>query len=665
MEKILRSRIREIAKSIKSYNKGFELDVFFDAVEFSIEAHKGQKRVSGEEYIWHPIEVVAILAQYEADQTTIISAILHDTVEDTQITIEIIKEKFGTIIADVVSGVTNLGRINFTSAEEHKIENFRRMFMAMAKDIRVIIIKLADRLHNMRTLKYLDNQRQQKIAKETMDIYAPLAHRIGMSSIKWELEDLCFRVLYEEDYQKLKKDISEKRQEREKYIDDFVKDIDELLRQHHISPEVTGRPKHFWSIYNKMRRQHTSIKNLYDLYAIRIIVNTVKQCYTVLGILHTEYKPIPGRFKDYIAMPKQNMYQSLHTVVIADEGKPVEVQIRTRDMHKVSEFGIAAHWRYKEGSKEDNFEKKLSWLRELIEWQKEVDDKDFYEDLKIDLIMGEIFVFTPKGDVFELPPKATALDFAYRIHTEIGHRCIGVKVNNKIVNLDSSLKNGDIVEIITSNIAQPKFAWISMVKTSSAKSKIKQWFKKNTEIFSDEKDKTEKKICSQDLVKKDITEINPCIKGKSRKSASGVIVEGSGDVMTYISRCCNAMPGDEILGYITKGRGVAVHRKDCRNIKQVDQNRLIRVEWDNDYTGCFEVSLEIESNDRIGLFNDIVAKITEQKLNIVNGALRTTNDGRAIISLILNLTNISKLDTIMNKIKSIPDVIKVRRKGEF
>ncbi|WP_130472543.1 RelA/SpoT family protein [Candidatus Magnetaquicoccus inordinatus] len=666
MDASLRYQIRSIAKTIRHYNKDFNLKKFLSAVRYSMDAHQGQTRKSGEDYIWHPIRVTEILADYEADEKTIIAAMLHDIVEDTPITAEEIQATFGEDIAHIVEGVTKLGRLNFSSAEEAKVENFRKMFLAMAKDIRIIIIKLADRLHNMRTLKYLEEDRRKRIARETLDIYAPLSHRLGMSNIKWELEDLCFRFLYEQDYQKLKQEISAKREEREQYIQNFVSTVTLFLKEESISPRVDGRPKHFWSIYNKMIKQRTSIKNLYDLYAIRIIVGNVKECYAALGTVHTRYKPIPGRFKDYIAMPKQNMYQSIHTVVIGPEGKPVEVQIRTEEMHRISEFGIAAHWRYKEGRvKEEPFEKKMAWLRELVEGHDDVDNKDYYEHLKIDLFTDEIFVFTPKGDVYELPTAATPLDFAYRVHSEIGHRCIGAKVNTQIVNLDIQLTNGDIVEIITSNVACPRFSWLSIVKTSSARNKIKQWLKKNTTIYAEEKTKEEDDRIEapreEDRLVKTIEAIQEGKTEKLKRKNAGIIVQDGDDVLTYLSRCCNPVPGDDIMGYITKGRGIAVHRMDCHNLKHVDRARLIRVQWDKGHKGHFELALEVLGYDRVGLLNDIVARIAEMRINILNGQIRTTASGKAVVNLILNILDVSMLEGVIAKLKMIKDVIEVRR----
>ncbi len=670
MEQELRYTIRRLAKSIKIYNKHFNLEKFIEAFEFSMKAHDGQKRRSGESYIWHPVHVVEILAEYEADETTLIAAMLHDVVEDTDVSHEEIVRLFGENVAEIVEGVTKLGRLNFSSAEEAKIENFRRMFLAMAKDIRIVIIKLADRLHNMRTLKFLDEDKRRRIARETLDIYAPLSHRLGMSQIKWELEDLCFRHLYEEDYQKLKGEIAEKREGRELYIQDFVKLVQTLLALEDIPAVVTGRPKHFWSIYNKMIKQRTTIKNLYDLYAIRIIVKEVKECYAVLGIIHTQCKPIPGRFKDYIAMPKQNMYQSIHTVVIGPSGKPVEVQIRTEEMHKISEFGVAAHWRYKEGkAKDEPFEKKLAWLRELIEWQGDVDNQDFYETLKIDLFTDEIFVFTPKGDVYELPANATPIDFAYRVHTQIGHRCNGAKVNNLIVPLDKRLVNGDIVEIITAKQESPRFSWLSIVTTSSARNKIKQWLRKHTDIYESDEAETGTKHAEkpekpkETALEKTLEAINQSSTASERhpRKSGGIIIQEGDDVLTYLSRCCNAVPGDDIIGYVTKGRGIAVHRRDCKNLRYFEKSKLVNVSWDQSFEGSFELGLDIYAYDRVGLLNDIVGKIAEMKINILSGHIRTTAKGVAVAHLLLSLHSLDSLEGVIKKLKSVKDVYEVQR----
>ena len=473
-----------LLQKIKENCINVDLDIVNKAFNLAYEAHKEQKRESGEPYIIHPIDVAVILAELGMDTSTIVAGLLHDVIEDTDYTYDDIKNIFSEEVANLVSGVTKITKMEYKSKEEQQADNFRKMLLAMASDIRVIIIKLADRLHNMRTLKYMPKEKQKRISKETLDIYAPLAHRLGISKVKWELEDLCFRYLHEEEYYDLVHQISEKRVERETYIAQIIKDLYSKLEEAEIDSDIDGRPKHFYSIYRKMVTKNKSIEQIFDLTAIRILVNSVKDCYEVLGIVHTIYKPIPGRFKDYIAMPKPNMYQSLHTTVIGPQGKTFEIQIRTFEMHKTAEYGIAAHWKYKEGDTSDtkgkSFENKLVWLRDMLEWQKETSDaEEFMEGFKINLFTDEIFLFTPKGVVIDLPNGATPIDFAYRIHTDIGNKCIGAKVNGKIVPLDYKLKTGQIVEILTSNSSKgPNMDWLSIAKSNQAKSKIKAWFKK-------------------------------------------------------------------------------------------------------------------------------------------------------------------------------------------
>ena len=473
-----------LLQKIKENCTNVDLDIVNKAFNLAYEAHKEQKRESGEPYIIHPIDVAVILAELGMDTSTIVAGLLHDVIEDTDYTYDDIKNIFSEEVANLVSGVTKITKMEYKSKEEQQADNFRKMLLAMASDIRVIIIKLADRLHNMRTLKYMPKEKQKRISKETLDIYAPLAHRLGISKVKWELEDLCFRYLHEEEYYDLVHQISEKRVERETYIAQIIKDLYSKLEEAEIDSDIDGRPKHFYSIYRKMVTKNKSIEQIFDLTAIRILVNSVKDCYEVLGIVHTIYKPIPGRFKDYIAMPKPNMYQSLHTTVIGPQGKTFEIQIRTFEMHKTAEYGIAAHWKYKEGDTSDtkgkSFENKLVWLRDMLEWQKETSDaEEFMEGFKINLFTDEIFLFTPKGVVIDLPNGATPIDFAYRIHTDIGNKCIGAKVNGKIVPLDYKLKTGQIVEILTSNSSKgPNMDWLSIAKSNQAKSKIKAWFKK-------------------------------------------------------------------------------------------------------------------------------------------------------------------------------------------
>ncbi|WP_278600604.1 RelA/SpoT family protein, partial [Clostridium tertium] len=501
-----------LLRKINENCNNIDTDIVKKAYDLACDAHKNQKRESGEPYITHPIDVAEILAEMGMDTSTIVAGLLHDVIEDTHYTYDDIKNIFNEEVADLVQGVTKLGKIEYKTKEEQQADNVRKMLLAMAKDIRVIIIKLADRLHNLRTLKFMPKEKQKQKAKETLDIYAPLAHRLGISKIKWELEDLAFRYLHEEEYYDLVKQIAEKRVERETYIAEIIEDLHNKLEESEIDSDIDGRPKHFYSIYKKMINKNKSIEQIFDLTAIRILVNTVKDCYGVLGIVHTIYKPIPGRFKDYIAMPKPNMYQSLHTTVIGPQGKTFEIQIRTFEMHKTAEYGIAAHWKYKEGDtqedKEKSFENKLAWLRDMLEWQKETSDaEEFIEGFKIDLFTDEIFVFTPKGVVINLPSGATPIDFAYRIHTDIGNRCIGSKVNGKIVPLDYNLKTGEIVEVLTSNNAKgPNMDWLNMAKSNQAKSKIRQWFKKikKEENIDKGKEVFEKELKKQGVIYSEI-----------------------------------------------------------------------------------------------------------------------------------------------------------------
>jgi GTP diphosphokinase / guanosine-3',5'-bis(diphosphate) 3'-diphosphatase len=668
------------------------------------------------------------------DTSTIVAGLLHDVIEDTDYTYDDIKNIFNEEIAYLVQGVTKLGKIEYKTKEEQQADNVRKMLLAMAKDIRVIIIKLADRLHNLRTLKYMPKEKQKQKAKETLDIYAPLAHRLGISKIKWELEDLAFRYLHEEEYYDLVKQIAEKRVERETYISEIIEDLHNKLEESEIDSDIDGRPKHFYSIYKKMVNKNKSIEQIFDLTAIRILVNTVKDCYGVLGIVHTIYKPIPGRFKDYIAMPKPNMYQSLHTTVIGPQGKTFEIQIRTFEMHKTAEYGIAAHWKYKEGDtqedKEKSFENKLAWLRDMLEWQKETSDaEEFIEGFKIDLFTDEIFVFTPKGVVINLPSKATPIDFAYRIHTDIGNRCVGAKVNGKIVPLDYSLKTGEIVEVLTSKNAKgPNMDWLSMAKSNQAKSKIRQWFKKikkeenidkGKEIFEKELkkqgviyseiakgeayDKLVKrynihsmedlyaaigvgqiaassyisKLKEENIVEKQSIEtVNKSIddhitkaekSNNNRKSTSndyGVTVKGVNNLMVRFAKCCNPVPGDEILGYITKGRGISVHRTDCSNLKALidyDDGKVVEVSWGASKGTAYVAEMQVRAEDRIGILSDIMTIITEAKLPLNALNAKSSKGNIAVINIKVKIDSIEQLKELMRKIRRLKGVMDVYR----
>ncbi|WP_434564222.1 bifunctional (p)ppGpp synthetase/guanosine-3',5'-bis(diphosphate) 3'-pyrophosphohydrolase [Thermoanaerobacterium thermosaccharolyticum] len=714
--------IEKVINRVKEYDKSEnDINLIFKAYDYALKAHEGQYRNSGEPYIVHPVEVAMILTNLELDVSTIASGLLHDVIEDTYITYDDIKNEFGQEIADLVDGVTKLGMIEYKSKVEQQAENMRKMLIAMAKDIRVIMIKLADRLHNMRTLKYLSEEKQKEKAQETLEIYAPIAHRLGMSMIKWELEDLSLRYLHPDDYYSLVEKVAKKRKEREESIKELIDKLKEKLNEIGIKAEVDGRPKHFYSIYKKMKQQNKTFEQIYDLMAVRVIVNTVKDCYGTLGAVHTLWKPMPGRFKDYIAMPKPNMYQSLHTTVIGPKGEPFEIQIRTWDMHRTAEYGIAAHWKYKEGkSVEDEFDAKLSWLRQLLEWQRELKDaKEFMETLKIDLFTDEVYVFTPKGDVISLPAGSTPVDFAYSIHTEIGHRLNGAKVNGKIVPIDYELKNGDIVEILTTTNSDrgPSRDWLQIVKSSQAKNKIRQWFKKEKreeniergeEIFyrelkrhgiqqsqlkGDIMESVLRKLnmhSEEDLfaaigfgglalnqiiprIKEELKQIEsedkkqntPIaeIKKKPKIGGMGVIVKGEDNVMVRFSKCCSPVPGDEIVGYVTKGRGVSIHRKDCPNIKDYvyDKNRIVEVEWDQGKNIAYQADIQIMANDRYGLLTDVTSILADIKISVRAVNARTTKDNVAIINLTLEITSRDQLEKIMNKLKALDGVTDVYR----
>lgn len=695
------------------------------AYSFADMAHAGQTRISGEAYIVHPLEVAIILAELELDTATLVAALLHDVVEDTGTTLDDIRRQFGDEVALLVDGVTKLGRLQFMSKEEAQAENLRKMFLAMARDIRVLLIKLADRLHNMRTLGHHSHEKQKEIAQETLEIFAPLAHRLGIFRFKWELEDLSFLYLEPETYHELSKRLKVKRKEREEYVHHLIDMIREGLDQVGIEADIAGRPKNLYSIYTKMLKQGKDLDEIYDKIAIRVIVNSVRDCYGVLGIIHTMWKPLPGRFKDYIAMPKPNMYQSLHTTLIGRGGEPFEVQIRTWEMHRTAEYGIAAHWRYKEGKPGDkDLDEKLSWLRRILEWQQDVKDtREFMESLRIDLFADAVFVFTPKGDVIELPRGATPVDFAYRVHTEVGHRCVGATVNGRIVPLDHQLVNGDIVRIITSKqSAGPSRDWLNFVKTSQAKSRIKQWFKKEKreeniirgrEILEAELKKNHldvKEFLKDDCILKigqkfslskvedvfaalgdgalttnqvigkmkedffrqkrldDLLARSVQQKPPTRKQTGyGVNVKGVQDVETRLAHCCNPLPGDEIIGYITRGKGVSVHRLDCPNIQahfrhKTEIDRLVEVEWNYSNQGVYTVEIEVTAVDRPRLTMDVMGVIAEAHIpinSIFSRALR--NSKLASMKLKLEIKDPQHLQAIMQRIAKVRDVMEVRR----
>ncbi|WP_196590075.1 RelA/SpoT family protein [Pectinatus frisingensis] len=722
--------IDDIKDAVREYQPNSDIDLIQKAYDLAYAAHFDQKRASGEHYIIHPLHVAAILTQMHIDEVTIAAALLHDVVEDTTFTLDEMKKKFGEEVALLIDGVTKLNKIHFKSKEMQQSENYRKMFLAMAKDIRVIMIKLADRLHNMRTLKYMPEEKQKRIAKETLEIYAPLANRLGISNIKWELEDLCFRYLYPEEYYDLVEKVKQKRQERQKFIDDSVQEMVTEIKKTGIKAEIQGRAKHFYSIWRKMKRDNKDISEIYDLSAVRVLVNTVQECYTILGIIHNIWKPIPGRFKDYIAMPKSNGYQSLHTTVIAANGYPLEIQIRTFQMHQVSEYGIAAHWKYKESGKSINannaYDQKLSWLRQLISLQTELSDPDEYvEALKVDIFSDEVFVFTPRGDVIGLPKGSNPIDFAYRIHTDIGNHCVGAKINGKIVPLEYKLKNGDIVSVITNNQNNgPSPDWLNIVASSETRTKIRQWFKRQKreeniasglaliekgikhlgydprELLKDDRlavvardmniqqnandllaslgygGITVNGVISRliELYKKDLKEITPPdvsqmleqIKphGEKKKGSHGILIEGESGFLVHLARCCNPIPGDPIIGYITRGRGVSVHRADCPNIikDENDLSRVVDVSWDIGLDKTYTVTIDITCNDSPGVLTSLMAIPSESKINIHSMTARPNKKNKtSTISMSLEIRSIAQAETIMSKIRRNKNVFRVAR----
>ena len=723
--------INEVINEVKKHNRKADTKLILKAYNYANDNHKGQLRKSGEPYIIHPLQVAYILATIELDESTICAALLHDVVEDTQITHQDIINEFGQEIADMVEGVTKLGKLQqYTTVQEQQVEDYRKMFLAMGKDIRVILIKLADRLHNMRTLKFLSRDRQIANAKETMDLYAPLANRLGMYSLKWELEDLSFKYLYPEEYREIVEGIDKKRDERLIFIEKIMDKIRAELKAQHIDAEVTGRAKHLYSIYRKMKRDNKTLDQIYDLFALRILVNSVKDCYASLGVVHELYNPMPGRFKDYISVPKSNMYQSLHTTLIGPKGTPFEVQIRTWDMHRVAEYGIAAHWAYKEANKAKKStvsvkEDKLSWLRESLEWQKDMQDpEEFLNTLRTELFEDEVYVFTPKGDIKSLPKGATPIDFAYSIHEQIGHKMTGCKINSKMVPIVTKLKNGDIVDIITSdNSKGPSRDWLKYVKTTTARNRINQWFKKaereeniikgkellekeikrigmsQTELYKQEYVNsalarykyysvddmnaavgfgaiTPSKIISRMLeeyrkdhkdlnIEEKIEELSKAKKINRNVSDNGIIVKGIDNCLVKLSKCCNPVPGDDIIGYITKGRGVSVHRTDCVNVKELieDDARIIDVQWYNqNKQTAYTVDIEVYANDRDNLLADTIKELSTLKTKIMGVNARATKEKIVIIDLSIEVENIEELNKVLKGLRKIDSVYEVRRK---
>jgi guanosine-3',5'-bis(diphosphate) 3'-pyrophosphohydrolase len=695
------------------------------AFDFAAVAHDGQTRKSGEPFIIHPLAVATILADLRLDAATLCAALLHDVAEDTDVDLAKIATEFGTEVAGLVEGVTKVrqaedrlidpnARMVPLTRDESSAESMRRMFLAMAEDIRVVLIRLADRLHNMRTLDYMPLVKRRRIAQETMEIYAPLASRLGIWQIKWELEDLAFRHMEPEAYKEIAKKLASRRVQRERYITQVREQLRDVLVKQHIEAEISGRPKHIYSIWRKMQIRGVDFQNIYDLLALRVIVNDVADCYHALGMVHQLWRPISGQFDDYIAMPKDSLYQSLHTTVLGPEGRPLEIQIRTREMHQTAEFGIAAHWRYKEGTgnkRDAKYDNKIAWLRQLLDWQKDVAGaQDFVESLKTDVFQDQVYVFTPKGEIRELPTGSTPLDFAYRIHTDIGHRCVGGKVNGRLVSLDYTLKNGEIVEILTSKTPKgPSRDWLNAnlnyVKTHHAREKIRQWFRRQQrdENVARGREILDKELARLGLTRTPIDEVvdlfkfetadeflialgcgeispqnvavkllgeqqppaapaaEPQAPRPSTTNAIGMQVQGVGDLLTRIARCCTPVPGEPIVGYITRGKGITVHRLDCQNMANEDErDRLVPVEWGKT-TVTYPVKIRLECWDRDGLLRDVAAVVAEDKINMSSASAISHSDRTSTIRATLEITDIEKLGRILTKLEGIRGVLSVAR----
>jgi guanosine-3',5'-bis(diphosphate) 3'-pyrophosphohydrolase len=715
--------VREMAidelLSKASYLREEERDVLRRAYTLAVDAHQGQSRLSGEPYVTHPVAVAGILADLGLDADTLVAALLHDTVEDTDVTREQLSADFGPHVAKLVDGVTKLGKIHVHSREQAQAENIRKMLVAMAEDIRVVLIKLGDRLHNMRTVGAHTEERRLRISRETLDIYAPLAHRLGIWQVKGELEDLAFAQLDPDNYHAVAAKVSKASQERQTFIGDITEILQKEFERLGIVAEISGRPKHIFSIHDKMERAHKDFDEIYDLIALRILVDSIKDCYGALGTVHSLWKPIPGRFKDYIAMPKGNGYQSLHTTVVSHTGEPMEVQIRTQEMHSTAEYGIAAHWHYKEGAQQTRFDERYGWLRLLMDWQKEVTDAEaFVDTVKVDIFQDEVFVFTPKGDVRSLPQGSTPVDFAYRVHTDVGHHCIGAKVNSRMVPLDYRLQNGDIVEVLTTKGAHaPSRDWLNFVKTSSAREKIRSWFKKerreeNVQKGREQLDKEFRRLRQQSLTslkEERLLELAEDFKfhtiddflaavGYGDVSARGVVlrysdrespdqasettvlgipltstapagnghvrVHGMTDMLTTLAQCCKPLTGEGIRGYITRGKGVTVHRADCANVRNaVDPDRIVEVEWERGNGQVYPVNIKIEAWDRTGLLRDIAAVIAESKINLSGADVQVYDDRTAVISTIVEIANLTQLSRLLERLEGVRDVHTVARES--
>ena len=717
-------KYQEFIEKIKRYIPHADEQRIRDAYDCATGAHEGQKRRDGSDYVTHPISVAEVVAEMELDSDSVIAALLHDCIEDTEFGYDKIKSKFGKDVADIVEGVSKLTRMPYASKEEAQIESLRKMFLAMGKDIRVILIKIADRLHNMRTIEFHRPEKQREKALETMEVYAPLAHRLGMQKIKWELEDISLRCLDPVGYAEITEELEKRSEERDEFLSHIKERLLARLEEADIKARLQSRVKHIYSIYRKMYTQHKTIDEVYDLYAMRVIVDSVADCYNVLGFIHDMYRPVPGRFKDYISTPKPNMYQSLHTTVIGREGIPFEVQIRTEEMHQTSEYGIAAHWKYKTGVGKSNLEEKLAWVRQLLENQ-EVEDEDFISSLKTDMFSDEVFVFTPNGDVVSLPAGSTPIDFAYSIHSAVGNRMSGAKVNGRMVQIDYKLKNGEIVEVLTSNSGKgPNREWIKIAKTGEARNKIKQWFKKECReeniargraevekefkregihLSGEEQDSVLATVGSRmsfnhveelyasigyggvklsriiNRVKNELQKAQPPIsnddesvkekiatQAKPQTSASGVIVPGVENCLVKFARCCTPIPGDSIIGFVTRGYGVSVHRSDCQNVTNAMKNsddltRWICVSWADDIKDKFQTSLQISAKDRAGLVMDIVTILNNLKIPVQQLDARILGDGYAIVNIVMNTNGKGQLEFVMNRLHGVAGVIDIKR----
>lgn len=725
----------EFLEQILNINPRYNTEMIGKAFDIGEELHKGQLRKSGEPYFIHPINVALILAKLGMDEETIVGGLLHDVVEDTEYTREELVKDFNEDVALLVDGVTKLGTIKFESKEEIQAENFRKMFLAMSKDIRVLIIKLADRLHNMRTIQFMKPHKIEEKCRETLEIYAPLASRLGISTVKFEMEDIALKYLHPEEFKELQEKVTQRKSQREETINEVIEEIKESLDDMKLGYEIYGRAKHFYSIYRKMKFQKKQIDEIFDLIAVRVLVDNIKDCYAVLGIVHTMWKPIPGRFKDYIAMPKPNMYQSLHTTVIGDNGEPFEIQIRTHEMHQVAEYGIAAHWKYKEGDtsgKSSSDDVKLAWLRQSLEWQQDLNDpKDFLETMKMDLFATQVFVFTPKGDVIELPAGSTPLDFAFKIHSAVGCKCVGARVNGKMVTIDHTLQNGDIIEIVTSaNAAGPSVDWLKIAKSSNARNKIRNWLKKENKsdkidkgkdlldkairkkgydpatcakasyinkamkamnfatheegyaqlsnggtliskfcnlLFSYYNEDNKVEIKSDESLIEDINaaEARRQKNQKHHKESPGVMVKGTDNLMIKLARCCNPVPGDEILGFITKGRGISVHRCDCSNITSLpeqEKSRFIEVEWEDLKAGkSYDAEVCLLGSDRKGMIADISRVCEDMDIHLSGVMAKTGRDGSLTMTITLSISSTQEMQKVLRTLRNIEGVSQVYR----